>query len=305
MKVVLTGATGFVGSQLARLALSQGHAVIAIVRPGSDRRRILDVEGRITFIERDLADLPAIEARLAAERPDLCLHMAWRGWYNSQATVEENLTSLALSLEFMRVVAKLGCPRFVSAGTCFEYDMTFPLLSETTPTPPHDLYGTCKRAFLDIAEQFSLVTKLEIAWTRLFYSYGPYQDPGRLVPAIVLALLRGEPAATTDGEQVRDYLHVEDVASAIWHVAQSRFTGAVNIASGQPITVRALVSEVGRLMGKADLLRFGALPYRQDEPMAIRADASLLRERLGWSPRYELETGIAATIAWWQATVGR
>ena len=303
MKVLLTGATGFIGSQLARLAVSQGHSVTAIVRPGSDRRRIRAIEGRLHFIEQDLADLRAIEPQLAGERPDLCLHLAWRGWANSQAAAEENLTSLALSLEFMRVVAQLGCPRFVSAGTCLEYDPTLSLFSETTPTPPHDLYGTSKRAFFDVAEQFSRLAKLEVVWTRLFYSYGPYQDRGRLVPAIVLGLLRGEPFATTAGEQVRDYLHVEDVASAIWHVAQSRFTGAVNIASGTSITVRELASEVGRLMGRLDLLRFGALPYREDEPMVIQADASLLRDRLGWSPHYNLETGIAATVAWWQEAI--
>lgn len=301
MKILLTGVTGFIGSHLARIALAKGHAVAAIVRPGSDRWRIRDIEQRLALIEWDLGEQRAIEARLAADRPDLCVHLAWRGWSGSLATVDENITSLSIGLGFMRMVAGLGCSRFVAAGTCFEYDTTHPLLSETTPTEPHDLYGTCKRALFHVAQQFSRLTKMEIVWPRIFYSYGPYEDPRRLVPSVVLALLRGDSANTTAGEQIRDYLHVEDIASAIWAVAQSDFTGAINIASGTPVAVSRVVSEVGRLIGRPDLLRFGALPYREGEPMLIRADASLLRTRIGWSPRFDLVTGLAQTIEWWRS----
>jgi nucleoside-diphosphate-sugar epimerase len=301
MKVVVTGAAGFIGSHLVRLALAEGHAVTAIVRPGSDRWRLHDIESRLTLIESDLADGRALARRLSLDRPDLCLHMAWRGWSGSPATVEENIVSLGIGLEVMRIVAELGCARFVAAGTCFEYDTSHPLLSETTPTQPHDLYGSCKRALFQVAEQFSSLTKMSIAWPRIFYSYGPYEDRRRLVPSVVLALLRGEPAATTAGEQQRDYLHVEDVAAAIWAVAQSDFSGAVNIASGAPVTLKTIVHHIGRVIGRADLLRVGAIPYREGEPMLIRADASLLRTRFAWAPRYDLETGIARTIAWWRA----
>jgi nucleoside-diphosphate-sugar epimerase len=301
MKIVLSGATGFIGSHLARLAVADGHAVSVIVRPGSDRWRLHDLGRQLSFIECDLGNLPAIEARLSRDRPDLCLHMAWRGWSGSLATVEENIRSLSAGLEFMRALAQLGCPRFVAAGTCFEYDTTYPLLSEGTPTQPHDLYGTCKGALFHVAEQFSRMTKMAVVWPRIFYSYGPYEDRRRLVPSIALALLRGEPAATTAGEQVRDYLHVEDVASAIWTVAQTDFVGAVNIASGIPITVKSIVEEIGLATGRPDLIRIGALPYREGEPMLIRADASLLQARFPWKPRYDLQAGIAQTVAWWRA----
>jgi nucleoside-diphosphate-sugar epimerase len=303
VKVLITGVTGFIGSHVARLALAQGHEVAAVVSPGSARWRIRDLVSRLTLIEQDLGEVDRLRKRLAGGRPDLCLHLAWRGWSGSLATVEENITSLSASLEFMRAVAELGCPRFVAAGTCFEYDTTHPLLTETTPTQPHDLYGTCKRALFQVAEQFSRLTKMAIAWPRIFYSYGPYEDRRRLVPSIVLALLRGEPAATTSGEQVRDYLHVEDIASAIWTVALSDFTGAVNIASGTPITLKTIIHEIGRRMGCVDRLQIGALPYREGEPMLIRADASLLRTRFAWTPRFDLETGIAQTIDWWRGQV--
>src|SRR5439155_11497662 len=105
----VTGATGFIGSHLARLAVRDGHTVAVVVRPGSDPWRLKDVSARITCIECDLADLAGLEARLRRDRPDLCLHMAWRGWSGSLATTEENIRSLAVGAEAMRLVAQLGC----------------------------------------------------------------------------------------------------------------------------------------------------------------------------------------------------
>lgn len=102
------------------------------------------------------------------------------------------------------------------------------------------------------------------------------------------------------GEQLRDFLHVDDVASAIWAVARSAYAGPVNIASGSPFAVAAVVRTIARLVGREDLLYFGALPYRAGEPMDLTADASVLHEAIGWSPRYDLEAGLRNTIEWWK-----
>src|SRR6185295_2444913 len=102
---------------------------------------------------------------------------------------------------------------------------------------------------------------------RIFYSYGPLEDARRLVPSIVQALLRGDVAKATAGEQVRDYLHVADIASAIWAVARSDATGAVNIASGEAVTIAQIAITIGEMLGKRPLVQLGALPYRDGEPM--------------------------------------
>ncbi len=303
MKVLVTGATGFIGSHLARLAVNEGHSVQALVGPASDRWRVRDIEDRIQFIESDLRELRVSDTSLALDRPDLCVHLAWRGWSGSLAAVEENVTSLSVGLEFMRLVAELRCPRLIVAGTCLEYDTTYPTLSEGTPVRPGDLYGTCKNAFFQVAQEFSRQAKMEVVWPRIFYSYGPYEDPRRLVPSIVLAVLHGQPAKATGGEQIRDYLHVEDIASAIWTVARTGLTGAVNIASGISVSVGDVIRQIAELMGRPDLVRLGALPYRKGEPMVIRADASLLRERVGWHPQFDLRSGLRRTIEWWRARV--
>jgi nucleoside-diphosphate-sugar epimerase len=199
----------------------------------------------------------------------------------------------------------LACGRFVAVGTCFEYDLTHDRLSETTPLRPRELYGACKKSLFEVAQRFSELTGVSVVTPRVFYSYGPFEDVRRLVPSIALALLRGEGAQVTQGEQVRDYLHVEDVASAIWRVAASDYTGAVNIASAEPVTIAELAMRVGRLLGRSDRVHLGAIPYRPGEPMRILADATTLRQGLGWAPRFDLDRGLAQTVRWWEARVGR
>ena len=222
-----------------------------------------------------------------------------------QAPPEENLTSLANSLALLKLLPSLGCGRFVAAGTCIEYDLEHDRLAETTPLDPRGLYGTCKKALYDVAQQFSALTGVSVATPRLFYSFGPFEDVRRIVPAITLSLLRGEVAAVTPGEQVRDYLHVQDVASAIWRVASSDVTGAVNIASGEAVTIGDLAMRIGHLAGKPDLVHLGARPYTPGDPMRVVADATLLRQRLGWEPQFNLDRGLADAVRWWETQVPR
>jgi nucleoside-diphosphate-sugar epimerase len=203
------------------------------------------------------------------------------------------------------MMPELGCGRFVAIGTCFEYDLSHDRLPETTPLRPSELYGTCKKSLFEVAQQFSTLTGVEVVTPRVFYSYGPFEDVRRLVPSIALALLRGQVAKVTPGEQIRDYLHVEDVASAVWHVAISGLRGAVNIASAQPVTIADLAMRVGRLLGRPELVHLGAIPYRVGEPMRILGDAARLQAEVGWSPRFDLDRGLADTVGWWQARVER
>ena len=302
-RVLLTGAGGFVGSQLARLLVLEGHEVTALISPSTNRWRIRDIETELSVVDSDLRTLGTIEDRIRAARPDICIHLAWHGW-TGQAAAEENLSSLSVSLELLKLMPVIGCERFVAAGTCFEYDLQHERLVETTPLRPANVYGLCKKSLFEVAQAFSTLTGVRVLTPRLFYSYGPYEDRRRVVPATALSLLRGETAKMTPGLQIRDYLHVEDVASAIWAAATSRVTGAVNIASGEPVTIAEIGRTIGQLLGKSTLIALGAVGYRENDPTRVLADATLLRHEIGWSPRYDLREGLAQTLAWWEGRVG-
>jgi nucleoside-diphosphate-sugar epimerase len=130
------------------------------------------------------------------------------------------------------------------------------------------------------------------------------EDERRLVPAIICSLLRNQPAQVTRGEQIRDFLHVEDVARAICTVAQSNICGPINIGSGRPVAVRDIATQIGLILNRTDLIALGALPYSPHDPPFLCANNRRLIENTSWKPRYDLEQGLRHTIAWWQKHLG-
>ena len=147
------------------------------------------------------------------------------------------------------------------AGTCAEYDWTQGLCQEgVTPERPTTLYGVCKKAMHDITMAFAAREGFSAAWGRVFFLYGPGEYKERLVPSVVRALLEGREAQCTHGKQVRDFLHVEDVARAFVSILASDVTGAVNIGSGEPLALRDLVMTVAKAVGREDLVRLGVPP---------------------------------------------
>jgi nucleoside-diphosphate-sugar epimerase len=141
------------------------------------------------------------------------------------------------------------------------------------------------------------------AWTRFFYLYGPAEAKERLIPYVVLTLLKGEVAKCTSGEQIRDFLHVEDAASAVWAVAKSDLSGPVNIGSGQPIKVRTIVQTIAQHLQREENLVLGALPTDPQEPLVLLADVRRLASMVGWKPSLTLKEGLAKTCEWWRSTI--
>lgn len=303
-KVLLTGAAGFVGSHLARLLVEREYQVYAVVRPSSDTRRISDITQRLRILRFDLDDAAALKLHLKRVRPDVCIHAAWYAVPGRYHTAWENLDVLAASLRLLRGLEEVGCRRVVGIGTCFEYDTDQGYLSEKARLQPRTFYAAAKLALYHLLEKASQQWGLQGAWGRLFYLYGPYENENRLVPDLILGLLRGVPVRLTPGEQVRDFLHVEDVASALLAVVESRLCGAVNIGSGHPARVKDIALCVGETLGRPDLLRFGALEYSVGDPRFVCADNSRLLGETRWRPAYDLEAGLRHCVAWWRGQIG-
>lgn len=130
--------------------------------------------------------------------------------------------------------------------------------------------------------------------------YGPNEHPLRLVPSVIQSLMLGKTANCSHGNQIRDYLYVKDVASALVALVESDITGPVNVASGIPYLLKDLVNEVGCLMGETELIKLNAIPSPQSEPPMIVADTSRLTNIVGWKPTYSMKEGLSETIEWWR-----
>lgn len=298
-RVFLTGATGFIGCQAAKALTDSGHEVVALIRDGADTTRIDSLVPGIKRIRGDISDLEGFRDQLATLNPDLCVHLAWYAEPGKYLTSDVNRSHLQWTLDLLEFLASIRCRRFVGAGTCLEYDTSVGVLSESSPVAPQTIYARSKHETFLRASAFAKDAGLSFAWLRFFYQYGPFEHPARLVSSIITALLRDERAATSSGEQVRDFLHVADVGSAVASAAVSAIEGPVNIGSGAPVTVREIVETIARLCAAVDRVDYGALPQRPGDPPHIVADNRLLRST-GWRPKYDLEGGIRETIDWWR-----
>jgi len=301
MRVLITGASGFIGSQLARLLVQEGVEVYALLRPKSDPWRICDLLPDLQVVEGNLLQPEQgwLE-RLGAIQPEICFHFAWYAEPGIFLTSPLNLQYLSASLTMAEGLAKAGCHKLVIAGSFSEYDQDLGYLSENSALKPNTLYGAAKVSLYQALSLWAPAAGIEILWPRIFSVYGPCEHEKRFVPAVILAALRGEVTRLTPGEQLRDYLHVADAAAAIWAATQSGMKGPVNIGSGKPVAIRELALHIGALLKRPDLIRLGDLPYRQGDPMFVCANTRLLQSSTSWVPRFDLQSGLGATIEWWQ-----
>jgi len=294
VKVLLTGGVGFIGSHIARELVRQGHELHVVILPGTDCSRVADVATSLRFIE---ADLLAPSVALPDWRFDLCLHLAWYVEPGKYLHAPQNEEWVGASVRLAQRLRDAGCRRFVGAGTCFEYAPSDPPQGESTPTVPATVYAQSKLKLFHALPSVGI----DFAWVRFFYQYGPYEDSRRLVPVVINRLLGGEEARLVTGDRIRDYLHIEDVASAVCAVAQSKLTGAVNIGSGVSVTVRDIALKIGELLGRVDLIKLGAYPDAPTEPMHLLANNTKLREGTAWKPHYNLDSGLRQTVDWWKS----
>jgi dTDP-6-deoxy-L-talose 4-dehydrogenase (NAD+) len=295
MRVLVTGASGFVGAAVMRLLLEQGVETAALVSPGKPADLLRAFDGRFTRVEGRLADLPVLRPQLEAFKPDACIHLAWYAEPGKYLYAPENVPVMQQSLAFLQTLIDIGCQQFVGVGTCAEYDTDVGFLREDGPTKPATIYAACKLSMCLIGQYMAAASGVNFAWARLFYLFGEHEDTRRLVPGLIQSLRQQKSFDVTAGEQVRDYLHVSDVAAALVTLAEQKAQGIYNIASGTPITMRHLMETIGDIVGGKDLIRFGAIPYRQWEPMFICGDNHKLKA-LGWFPRYTLREGLEKVV---------
>lgn len=289
-RVLLTGATGFVGRHAVQPLLDRGYEVHAAARTPPA------MSGVVPHVI-DLMDAHATAALVRSVRPSHLLHLAWDVTPGRFWTTTANLDWVAASLRLYRAFADAGGQRATVAGTCAEYDWTAGTLEEDAAPRPATLYGTSKHALHQV---LAAVEGVSLGWGRVFFLYGPHEAPSRLVPSVVTPLLRGEPALLGDGRAQRDFMHVQDVASALVAVLDSGHVGAVNIATGECHAIRDVAMALARQIGRPDLVRLGARQTPANEPQVLFTAAGVLRS-IGFSPRFTLPAGLADTVAWWRS----
>ncbi|MCI0400602.1 MAG: NAD(P)-dependent oxidoreductase [Gammaproteobacteria bacterium] len=300
-RVLVTGATGFVGRHSLSALLARNYEVHAVTS-----KAIGQQYPNVQWHCGNLLDSSQTKDLLGAVRPSHLLHFAWYAEPGKYWHSPENFRWVSASLDLVQTFHKHGGWRAVLAGSCAEYSWSREICDEqATPVRPSSVYGICKHALQVLLAAYSGATGLSSAWGRIFYVYGPYEKPQRLVPSVARALLRGEPAACTHGEQECDFMHVRDVADAFCALLDSDISGPINVASGVPVKVKDFAVALAERVGRRDLLRFGAIAPSPNDPPRLVADVSRLANEVGWRPAISLADGISEVLNWWKGDCER
>jgi nucleoside-diphosphate-sugar epimerase len=303
MRCLVTGATGFIGSWLVRRLLADRHSVAILARSSSSTWRIASCLDSLTKIEGDLTCIGDSRPAIHAFAPDVVFHLAWTGGNSSKFAndVSQVYANVPGTLELLRIASETNATAFVNFGSCVEYGEYRIPVRESDPVLPKSLYGRAKYAVEELMQAIAPALDLRFVSLRLFWAYGPADDPARLVPSLISKLLKGERHPMTKGDQLWDYLYIEDVIEAIVSVMNTpSVEGIFNLGSGHAESLREVARKTSILAGNPSLLGIGDLPYGPGQVMHLEADITRLREATGWQPRVGLEEGLRATVAWYK-----
>jgi len=301
-RVLITGASGFVGSNLCRRLLAGGHALHLVLREGFKAWRIADILDRVRVHQADLRDAGAVGRAVREARPERIFHLAAYGAYSSQTDPLRMVqTHVAGTVNLVEACLRVGFGAFVHAGSSSEYGFKDHAPAEDEALDPNSCYAVTKAAATHYCRYVARRERASITTLRLYSVYGPWEEPTRFIPTLILRGMEGTLPPLVDPETARDYVHVDDVVEAFLLAAEAPAAepGAVyNVGTGVQTTIREAVEIARRVFGIADPPRWGSMTNRIWDTGTWVADARRIHAALGWAPWRAFEDGFRATADW-------
>jgi nucleoside-diphosphate-sugar epimerase len=306
-KVFITGATGFIGSNLTRRSLERGAEVFINIRNTSDTWRIRDILNEVNPIPVDITEYEKLKDLLKEIQPDVIFHTAAYGGSADQKNTEKIIeTNIIGTVNLVRSCRDINVNLFVNTGTSSEYGMKNSAIKESDLLEPVTEYGVSKASATLFCQTSAVTQNLPIVTLRLFSPYGPYEQKTRLIPSVILAALQKTNPRITSRQFVRDFIFIEDVLDAYEAVIDVKnASGKIfNIGSGEQHSVGEVVDTVIDLLGNEVTYEVGIPQRWKNEPPFWQADIEQATSELNWKPRYSFGKGLAATIDWFKVNRG-
>ncbi len=304
--VLVTGGTGFIGSNLVKRLLEAGAQVRCIVRSGCSTWR-LEKSKKLVLCEADLSKGTERVFSSACRGVDIIFHLAAAGVHNQSASLSEclkvNVAGTAILLEAAR---KNNIKKFISAGTCVEFGNVKHqgFITDSTPVAPAGNYAVSKAAQTILTDLFLRSSNMQGFVLRLFYVYGPGELPPKFIPSLIKDALAGIPIRMTGGKQVRDFCFVDDIVSAFLRAGHcGRLANQpviLNIGSGRSLTLRQAAKMILALIPESDGISKHSLPYRVDEIWRLVPETRPASRLLSWQSQTSFNEGLKKTIIWFR-----
>lgn len=296
MKVVVTGAVGFIGRHVVRELAVRGHTVLAV-----DKQRGSSEYSLVRCVQADLSGPGEIvPSDWLKDDPFTLVHLAW-DLAREQASYERQFAQVSTLARLVEKHEIRGLARLVGLGSSEEYGVRGGVLAEDMePVLPLSPYGCAKRSACLMALSWGMRVKRPVFWLRPFLAYGPWQRGEMLSAYALRCAFRGEAASFTEGRQKRDFVYVEDVTEAVVAAVEARDdqAGIINVGTGRATEVRAVIQRIAEEFHSQELFHLGAIARRPGEPDEQVASTRIARERLGWVSRMDWESGIRSTCEW-------
>jgi nucleoside-diphosphate-sugar epimerase len=299
--VLVTGATGFIGSHLVKRLVKEGAHVSALLMSECDPGSIADLFEHIKIIKADIADVVSLHTALALEKPEIVFHLAAcvdvrRDWECVSLMIENNLVGTA---NLLHVLKDRQIDLMINIGSSEEYGDASSPQFETNRELPVSPYSFSKVAAVYLCQMAARVFNFPVVTARLFPVYGPGQNTGMFIPSAIIKLLNREEFRMSPGEQIREFNYVDDVVEALIRLSASddNIIGSViNVGNGIPYKIIEVIDTIKGLIDDNACIQVGALPYRVGEVMESYCDNSLLKRLTGWEPQFSLEEGLRLTV---------
>jgi len=301
-RIILTGGTGFVGANLARRLLRDGHELHLLVRPNCQPWRLEEIRADLRLHELHLHDAEAVARALSEIRPDWVFHLAVHGAYSWQTDWEQMVrTNIHGTMSLVSACLNTGVEALVNTGSSSEYGFKDHAPAESEPLEPNSHYAVTKAAATLFCRHTAQSRRVHLPTLRLYSVFGPYEDPGRLLPNLIRHGLRGELPPLADPEVARDFVYVDDVVEAYLLAATVRtpeWGPIYNVGTGAQTTLREAVEVARQVMRLAAEPAWNAMPNRHWDANVWVSDNRKLRSQLGWQPRFTFAEGFRRMLDW-------
>jgi len=299
---LVTGAAGFIGAALARRLLARGDEVTLLAGPGSDPWRLDALRDDAHVLEVDLRDADAVARTMESVRPELVFHLAAHGAYSWQRSLPRMVeTNIAGTAHVAEAALDAGARAIVNAGSSSEYGLKDHAPPEHELPEPNSAYAVTKASATLLGGWLARERGAAFTTLRLYSAYGPWEEPRRLMPALVAAALERRLPPLADPAIARDFVYVEDVCDAFLLAAERAEPGAgavYNVGGGRQTTLRELAEVARRTFSIDEQPAWAAFPARDWDTDVWVADARRAEDELGWRARTPLEAGLAAFAGW-------